>query len=148
MGYLLDYALRHICYYDAMPSSEDYAWAAGFWDGEGCVFFSRIRRVAPRQNEFYSHISARVTQKDRRILDRFAALFPFGSVHPTLDRKHDRTYWEWRISKVADLEPFLTLLWPYLGETKREQAERCIAAYHAVPDKRRRGNGGLRHPVL
>jgi len=53
---------------------EDWAWAAGFFDGEGNVA-SRDNSSGGRQ------IKVQVTQKDRRVLEKIQSIFG-GNIYP------------------------------------------------------------------
>lgn len=86
-------------------------WAAGFFDGEGCIWVGRI-------NESW-RLTVHVSQMWREPLDLYIALFG-GSV--SRDRQH---LWRWSASNqiaknaLRELSPFLQL--------KREQAETAIS---------------------
>lgn len=102
----------------------DYAWAAGFWDGEGNVSLSyRGAHKIPR-------IVIQVAQVDRRVLDKFQSIMGFGNVlGPYTPRsKNSSPYYVWRVEGVPYLPDFSNKLWPYLGEAKKVQIERAIEA--------------------
>jgi hypothetical protein len=95
--------------------SEELAWAAGFFDGEGCTSLSRKGDNA--------HLRCAVSQKDRRTLDRFQAAVGVGRIY---ERRH-ATPWVWQTTNEADTRTVLALLDPYLSEPKREQAQSRMA---------------------
>ena len=87
------------------------AWAAGFFDGEGCTFSNG--KDYPRLVVF---------QKDRRPLDRFAAAVGFGHVRPCHSPAIRRVGFQWVVNDWQEARKVHALLWPYLSEPKCEQA--------------------------
>lgn len=97
----------------------EWAWAAGFFDGEGSTM-ARAKKKGARP-----FIRLAVSQTDERILVRFMSAVGEGKVrgpyiHPT--RKCSPLYY-WICGHSA-AERVLDGMWPYLGIAKREQAER------------------------
>jgi len=83
----------------------DRAWAAGFFDGEGCCNFSSSNR------RLY------MGQKDRRVLDKFQGIVG-GKVYGPF--KTGNVYQYYLGGEKA--QEALLLMWPYLSEIKRKQA--------------------------
>jgi hypothetical protein len=104
-----------------MAPELELAWAAGFWDGEGCTTLLRKKRKDGTEN-----ISVRLSigQKDVRALERFRrAIGTERQIGPV--QQSGVSYLH--INAQAEARRVLDLLWPYLGEAKREQAERRLA---------------------
>ena len=95
------------------------AWAAGFFDGEGCTTLARKGGNA--------HVRIVVMQKDPEVLHRFHAAVGVGAIYYH-DRKSACPMWAWQTTNEADSRAVIELLRPYLGTVKREQADRCIEA--------------------
>jgi hypothetical protein len=93
------------------------AYVAGFFDGEGCVGFSRARRsVFPR---------ILVTNTNRAILEELRTSFG-GDIKPlALRRKNWKQGWSWRLSWSAAVS-FLAEIKPWL-QLKNAQAETVFA---------------------
>lgn len=101
------------------PSEVQLAWAAGFFDGEGC--FTARKGANGRR-----YLNLQIAQSEpTELLERFVDMFGVGKVY-TWDRPdreglvstyqcHGRQAFQ-----VADL------LWPYLGEQKRAAFKRVI----------------------
>lgn len=107
----------------------DYAWAAGFFDGEGSVYLKPYkRRHMPR-------IGA--SNNVREPIDRLAVLFG-GSVwlRGAQDGKR-RGIWTWELNGAKRVRPALEAMLPYLL-VKREQAEVMLAYVSEI------GPGGKR----
>lgn len=96
-----------------MVTETQAAWAAGFFDGEGCV---SLHLHTKRSGQQYPAVAIILTQKDRRPLDFFHALFgakeTISVVHRTI---HKRPYFRVVYSgrRAAEvlrvLRPYLTL---------------------------------------
>lgn len=100
-----------------MPSETELAWAAGFFDGEGCTTLAK--------KNANKTVRVIVAQKDIRPLQRFvAAVGDRGKIYPPRG-EHMVRHWASNAEPVA--REVLALLWPYLSEPKREQAERCFS---------------------
>jgi hypothetical protein len=103
-------------------SREELAWAAGFFDGEGCFCYSEAGR----------YICISIAQTDREVLDRFRRavgglgniLGPYKNRGPgTYSRKPQFVY---RLNKFEHVQAVAALLWFMLGTQKRNQARRTL----------------------
>lgn len=106
---------------------EQLAWAAGFWDGEGCCGISNGKSGAV---SLYLTIS----QVPREPLDRFARAVGCGRVSGPFQRSkpHHQPQYLWRIGSFEYCQAVLAMLWPFLSGPKREQAAAAlerVAAY-------------------
>ena len=103
------------------PNREEVAWAAGFFDGEGCFSYS----------EASVYVAVSIGQTEREPLDRFRAVVGVGKVNGPYDRAHPK-----RLSKkpqyvyqaygVEKVQAIMAMLWFWLGTTKRMQAVRVL----------------------
>jgi len=107
----------------------DLAWAAGFFDGEGCVHLKRDYNGKQKQLKLIPTYSLRlmITNTHLASLERVREILNIGSLRPLAhygEGPEGKQRWEWRAaSKQA--ESVLRLLMPYLT-TKREQATLAI----------------------
>lgn len=93
------------------------AWCAGFFDGEGCFYVVKSGRN--------KYIRAVVTQKDRRLLERFINILGFGKIgKPNSRGIHQVAY-----SNVPQVFMLYEHLAPYLGPQKTEQFQTKLAEY-------------------
>src|SRR5712691_13184739 len=93
------------------------AYAAGVFDGEGCVNFSRVRHG-------YS-IRVFIANTDRNLLEAFRTKFG-GDIGPlSLRRPGWKQGWQWRISWSRAID-FLDAISPWL-RVKRQQAQVAFA---------------------
>lgn len=102
-----------------MPTPEQLAWAAGIFDGEGCVTWSngRTRRT----------LRLSVAQSGSpEIPERFRASVGLGNVNgpygPYGNKSSRLPQYQWN-ANGADAHTVMQLLWPYLSTTKREKYE-------------------------
>lgn len=112
---------------------EELAWAAGFFDGEGC-----FRKHSGK----YAQVTVNQIHPDP--LERLRlALCGLGKVQgpyqPTGTRLHGEPrslIWYYRCTKWADVQAIYAMLYPFLGKVKREQG-------HSVLSVCNRGAGGV-----
>lgn len=106
----------------------DFAWAAGFWDGEGCV--SLTYRQYGENTPKIPRIVVQVSQVDRRVLDRLRTILQYGSVLGPYNpkTKNSQPYYVWRVEGVPHLQKIRTMLFPYLGEVKLTQMDNALEA--------------------
>jgi hypothetical protein len=109
-----------------MSKETEWAWAAGFFDGEGSTSVLYPGKSEGRP-EGYACLHVKVSQKDRRPLERFQAALGMGSITGPY-QPGDIHCWQ-KGGKGAN--EALELLWPYLSEPKREQIQRARAIIEA-----------------
>ena len=90
-------------------TSNDFRWAAGFYEGEGCA--RQVRGCTVTQ----------ITQKDPWVLERMKALFG-GSIGPT---GASRTAWQWHISG-ARARGFLMSIYGLLSPRRQQQIRNAL----------------------
>lgn len=110
----------------AKMSEIEYAWAAGFMDGEGCFFASFIERD---RGTYTVNLRPLVSaaQISRAPLERLQGLFgghlpEQPRVRSESDRKNARPIWLWQLSSSKDILFLCEKLLPHLT-VKKEQAE-------------------------
>lgn len=102
-----------------IPAATDIAWAAGFFEGEGCVYNSGRGGVIL------------VGQKDPEVLFRLKGWFG-GSIHKRNHTGAKRiTLYAWMISGDR-ARNFLRLTWQYLSSRRRAKALAVVARLFPV----------------
>lgn len=99
-------------------------WAAGLFEGEGCI---GATRGYPR---------ASMASTDQDVIERFAEIVRVGKVSgPASDRRFPsrKPLWRWWVSNPQDFIKFTELLEPYLGE-RRLQKLREIREHSRLSD--------------
>lgn len=89
-----------------MKNNEFWSWLAGFWEGEGCLWFSYSRsRVS-----FESALN--ITQKSREPLDYIFRKTKVGFVRETYNK--GRLYHVWNVRKKKDIIYIVERMLPYI----------------------------------
>jgi hypothetical protein len=119
--------------------SEQTAWAAGFYEGEGSISFKLQRGRGPGAGPGARAIGVTVTQKDREPLDMFRAAVGFGAVC-----RLGRGMYSWNAGKLSDVERLVALFWPYLSTRRRIQAMEALRSYYEYKGLGRGHRGALK----
>lgn len=93
------------------------AWAAGFMDGDGCFMFGQ------------SHAAVTILQTDSEPLIRFRDTVGCGSIYgprAQAGRLNRKPVWRFQATGLERGQAIASMLWPWLGRAKREQAERLM----------------------
>lgn len=123
--------------------SSDIAWAAGFFDGEGCI--QLVHRTRGRYEDW--HLMVHAVNTDIRPLHRFVQLFG-GSVQVLHHAENSRGFlpsWQWVVSHKKASAALHTML-PFFI-VKKEQAELALLSRHYVSLKRERLTPETRHAL-
>ena len=95
----------------------EYAWAAGFLDGEGCFALGSKKGVHPTTRNAVVH----VCQIRKAPLDKLAELFG-GTVRIMRVNSKDQTIWQWAVTGKGVI-PIIEAILPYLvGKQDEAQA--------------------------
>lgn len=102
------------------------AWAAGFFDGEGCVTY-----VNHNGKQTTRALRINITQIHDEVLKRFQqAVGGLGSILGPYSSKNRKTpLFTFQIAKQAEVKQVFVLLKPYLSSVKRTQFEETIARW-------------------
>ena len=90
------------------------AWAAGLFEGEGCMSIQDRRN---RQTGY--RLSIEMTDKD--IVERFQNLMGVGNI-TTRQRRHWKPTYTWRMNRRDEVRRILNLLLPYFGNRRAHKA--------------------------
>jgi len=110
-------------YRTAPRDREELAWAAGFFDGEGCFSFS----VAS------NYVCVSISQTELEPLERFTRAVGVGWVLGPYDlRKNDRwirkPQWVYRANGYERVQAIAAMLWFKFSSSKGEQARHALSA--------------------
>ncbi len=113
-------------------TTEETIWAAGFADGEACIYINAPRSTCPS-------ITFEIGQTDVRPLLRFKVAVDEGKImgpylSPSAKKNHSPRY-VFRVTGLA-AQSVLRQIWPYLSDPKREQAADVLGRVNAVRAKR------------
>ena len=117
------------------PSETDYAWAAGFLDGEG-HFDAFIRETKPGHTIRGIRLTA--PQCHPEVLERLQSTLG-GTIRkrkPPKNPNHSQR-WDWKLSGYERVNAAYLNMKPYLGSVKRAQAEAAIELWVADSPNRK-----------
>jgi hypothetical protein len=109
---------------------ERLAWAAGLFDGEGCfITYHRTAAGCPIPALSVAQADDAVGVAD--VLTRFgeALGLPYRVYTMAQAKPHHRPKRNLRITGFVRAQQALAMLWPWLGEVKRQQAKRVLRGY-------------------
>lgn len=97
---------------------EQYAWAAGLFEGEGCLTWRR-------QNE-YGYPAASLTMTDEDAVRRFAEIVAVGKVTMPRKRENRKQQWLWRGFGMPVMQRLNETIGPYLCERRRAKMDEML----------------------
>jgi hypothetical protein len=110
----------------AEPEATDWAYAAGFVDGEGCI--SVTRSFSPPRDRYLYGVCAVVANRDRDVLDWMQTTWGGWLVKFSTRADGARTCWNWRSPTGLSAKPFLSGIRPWL----RVKALQCDNAIEMI----------------
>jgi hypothetical protein len=93
------------------PSDTDWAYAAGFVDGEGCIAI--VRSFEPRRGRYYYGVNVVVANCNREVLEWIQSKWGGWVVALPKTNENSRSTWHWRCATTL-AKPFLTGIRPWL----------------------------------
>ena len=106
------------------PRSDEAAWAAGIFEGEGSISQSAYRR-----NTWY----LRINMTDEDVVRRFHEVVGCGSVTgpkpngKRLDGEDKKLVWTWGAGAQGDVTHILSLFLPYMGKRRKLRALEALS---------------------
>ena len=109
-----------------MRSITELAWAAGFFDGEGCT-------LCRKPKTGYRQLSFEVAQNEISTLRRFESALGFGSI----SGPYRGSEYQYRACSFEKAQAAIALLWRFLSDPKKIQAKTALIEYlnHINPGK-------------
>ena len=103
----------------------DWAYAAGFVDGEGCIAI--VRSYVPARGRYYYGVHVVVANRDREVLEWMKSLWGgwVVAVSGSSRSAQARLGWNWRVATTL-AKPFLDGLGPWL-RIKKPQCDNALA---------------------
>jgi len=103
----------------------EWAYAAGFVDGEGCIAI--VRQNLPSRGRHYYNVQVVVANRDKVVLEWMQSLWGGWVVAAASSRgTNARPAWNWRCPTGANAEPFLLGIGEFL-RVKMPQCENALA---------------------
>lgn len=104
-----------------MKTDPDIAWAAGLFEGEGCISIRPIRGRTRRRSA-----QLVLTSTDHDVVIRFAAIVGAGRIVGPFSRPSRKPAWRWQVESAVGVIRVLRLLNPYLCRRRREKATEAL----------------------
>lgn len=112
-----------------MPTEAEIAWAAGLFEGEGCII-ERTQRARDGSTLHYQCLQ--LTMTDRDVVERFHQVVGCGwrySIRPKVQNgRGTKILYDLHIGRRHDVERILLMLRPWLGERRGAKADQALAA--------------------
>jgi hypothetical protein len=124
-----------------MTRKEEIAWAAGFYEGEGCIIYSRSERSSVWR--------ITVVNTDLEPLERFMKVVGAGSIYevPKKYQAHHKKCFQWQTARSADIYAVVDLLWDHLSARRKEQINDTIRRREERKEQRAKHCSGCGCPV-
>ncbi|SRR5713101_4456293 len=96
------------------------AWAAGLFEGEGCITFSH--------HKGYRYLSLQVKMTDRDVLQKFQRICG-GRLTGPYTHKNNANWkpsWLWKLTPSGPVKKLLVVFLPYFGERRTAKATEAL----------------------
>lgn len=98
----------------------DIAWAAGLFEGEGCITHGSYGGSKARTPV----LALQMTDED--VVRKFASTLGFGCLTGPLRNGEHKPTWRWNAQGLRDVQAALALFWNFLGARRRERAAEIL----------------------
>ena len=116
------------------PTLTDWAYAAGFVDGEGCI--AVVRSFVASRNRYYYGVHIVVANRDRAVLEWMRSVWGGWVVASSRAEENSRQAWHWRSPTGISSRPFLVGIQPWL-RIKKPQCSNALAMIELMTRSRK-----------
>lgn len=103
---------------------EDVAWAAGLFEGEGCI--------KGRKYNGSMYLRLHLNSTDRDTVYRFAQIVGVGGIrYDEYENPNWSPQWCWYASSFEDVQAVIALLWRWFGDRRRARATQLLTEAQA-----------------
>lgn len=115
-----------------MATNEQIAWAAGIFEGEGCISLMQSRSRGSNRTRPWVRLSVQMT--DRDVIEHLYEVVAVGgvSLHHRANRPKYKDCWAWQASARDDVIELLTLFLPWLGNRRTAKANEALELLRAT----------------
>jgi len=106
------------------PTIEQVAWAAGLFEGEGCI--SQTTHRKPRLF---------ISMTDKDVINKFIDIVEAGNMcvrNRTHENPNFKIQWQWQIQKASEVNRILRMFLPHLGERRAFKALNALDALDKI----------------
>ena len=105
-----------------MPTEAEIAYAAGLFEGEGCITFSGKRPNHPGKGA-----RLQLAMSDHDVVERFAAIVGAGTVLvKTSTPAHQKRQWVWCVVKYSEVVRIGEMLRPWMGQRRSQRLDEVL----------------------
>lgn len=119
-----------------IPDKEELAWAAGFFEGEGCF----TRSIQTRGNSTAYNLKAHISQTTEEPIIKFYEAIGFGRINGPYQNGKYKEYWRYEAAGYERVQELLVMLWPHLSDRRKEEGTKIILGYREFEKTRVRFN--------
>ena len=98
----------------------DIAWAAGLFEGEGCIGKDKISRYAAME----------MTDKD--VMEDFVKIVGYGKLRGPYKRGEFKPTYRWKVTKRLELKRILELFLPFLKARRTSKANEALRHHENI----------------
>ena len=112
-------------------TKENRAWAAGVYEGEGTITLSSktYRYKGELCNRKSRPMQLRIGMTDLDIIERLQDIMGGYIFYGTPYKSHHKPNYVLCITRAGEIMTNIGMMWPYLGERRREQAKKVILSW-------------------
>lgn len=103
-------------------SRENLAWAAGLFEGEGCIFVSKKKGITL----YLSMTDEDVVRKIHSTMGVGKVNGPYKQVAGTSRKESYKPAWTWSVGRAEMVQAVLAAFWCFLGERRKRKAKEAI----------------------
>lgn len=105
---------------------EALAWAAGLFEGEGCIRVPTIKGT-------YKSLVLAVAITDKDVLEKFHSVVGgLGTIYGPYTAESSlgkKPRWKWTAQRFEHSQAILAMFWPWLGERRKQRATEALLAF-------------------
>lgn len=107
-------------------SRENLAWAAGIFEGEGCISVSTKGR---------RRLKLSVSMTDRDVIEKLSRIIGLGSIGGPYTKVGLKDNWQWQVTSSEDVQAVLAAFWEFLCSRRKAKAVEAIKLASQVKNK-------------
>lgn len=109
---------------------EQLAWAAGLFEGEGCLS-TRGKSVNILRKYRDRGLVAAMKMTDEDVIFRFKQIVGVGNITGPYNKIGKKTWWVWQAGSFEHVQALIAILWPWLCRRRKDRAKELLTLYHA-----------------
>ncbi len=108
-------------------------WAAGYFEGEGCIGIKTVGQ--------YKYVRLALLSTDYDVLLHFREVVGIGTIKGPLTRERRKAFWVWNASRSDEVATLLRAMLPYLGARRSARVLEALPHADAVGSRSKSRDG-------